>query len=586
MKWLTRMNDKLTGLNHAIGRFPLTTIFLIATAMISSYLVHSQKDNVKLLLTLVMGAFLSTAAQVAFERFYSKQSARFLLMGLVIVLTGGYYLLIHPVPVMSREIEIRTSVALFALLWAFIWIPVIKSQISFNKSFMIAFKSLFHSLFFSFIIYGGIAVILAVFSQLIVEIDGTAYAYTANIVFILFAPMYFLSLIPNYPSAKDQEDIKGVEEAANCPKFLEILLSYILIPLLAIFTLIIVLYILKNITGVFWTDSLLEPMLVSYAVTVILLYILVSEIENKFTSFFRKIFPKVLVPIVLFQIVSSVISLMESGVTYTRYYVILFGIFAAAAGILLSILPVRKNGFIAVLLIIFSVISIVPPVDAFTISRNSQIATLEQELLKYNMLENNRIKPNNSVSEQDQKIITRTVYYLEQMGYIKEIDYFPKDFNVYNDFYDTFGFKEYQEHLGTGNDGVYLMTEPGTTINIAGYDRFIQMELFKSDRNGEEQISEFKEAGKVYTLLKVTKGNEVDLKLMAENSRELISFPTQEIFDKFYNYTGTKETITTSEATFTKENDRAKMTIVVQNVSIEKEYNQNNAGIYIFVQIK
>lgn len=73
---------------------------------------------------------------------------------------------------------------------------------------------------------------------------------------------------------------------------------------------------------------------------------------------------------------------------------------------------------------------------------------------------------------------------------------------------------------------------------------------------------------------------------MAENNKELIRFNTQEIFDKYDNYHATKETIPADEATFTKENDGAKITIVVQNVSIEKQYNQNNAGIYVFIQIK
>ena len=173
---------------------------------------------------------------------------------------------------------------------------------------------------------------------------------------------------------------ESIDEAAHCPKFLEVLISYILIPLIAVFTLILVIYIIKNIGGEFWTDNLLEPMLVSYAITVILVYILASEIENKFTAFFRKVFPKVLVPIVLFQITSSILSLADTGVTHTRYYVILFGLFAAVSGILLSFLPVRKNGVIAALLIVFAIISIVPPVDAFTVSRSSQTNTLKNVL--------------------------------------------------------------------------------------------------------------------------------------------------------------------------------------------------------------
>ena len=577
MKWLKKFKDRLTGLTDAIGRFQLTTLFLLAAAVVNAHSISTQKNDTKLLLTFILGAFLSAVAQVGYERFFSNYSSRMVLMGAAILLTGGYYLVVRPAPDLSTEIVIRTVVAMFALLWAFIWVPIIKSHTSFNKSFMITFKSYFISLFFSGIIYGGIAIILIAFNELIFQIGYTAYPHTANLIFILFAPLYFLSLIPNYSRAKDDT----IDQAAHCPTFLRILLSYIFIPLLAVFTLILVFYIFKNINGAFWTDNLLEPMLVSYAISVILLYILVSELENKFTVFFRKVFPKVLIPIVLFQVASSVISLMETGVTHTRYYVILFGLFAIIAGILLSFLPVRKNGLIAALLIIFSAISIVPPVDAFTISRHSQIATLEKELLKYDMLQNNKIKPNKAVSEKDQKIMTNAVQYLDQMGYLKKIDWIPKNFDVYKDFEGTFGFREYQE-LGEENQSVYLTMEPLTPINISGFDRFIQINLLTSENNGEEKISDFEKAGKTYTVLKDSKV----LKVMGENSQELIRFNTQEIYDKFYNYTTTKGTITTDEATFTKENDRAKLTIVVQNVSIEKQTNQNDAGIFVFIQIK
>ena len=333
------------------------------------------------------------------------------------------------------------------------WVPVIKSKISFNSSFMISFKSLFNSLFFSGVIFAGISIILTAINQLIFTIDYTAYPHTVNIVFIIFAPMYFLSLIPIYPgvknNSKNQEKMdlqkESIDESAHCPKFLEVLISYILIPLIAVFTLILVIYIIKNIGGEFWTDNLLEPMLVSYAITVILVYILASEIENKFTAFFRKVFPKVLVPIVLFQITSSILSLADTGVTHTRYYVILFGLFAAVSGVLLSFLPVRKNGVIAALLIVFATISIVPPVDAFTISRSSQTDTLKNVLEQNNMLENNKILPNESISNKDKQTITNAINYLSRMEYTKKIAWLPEDFNAYEDFSDTFGFKEYQD---------------------------------------------------------------------------------------------------------------------------------------------
>ncbi len=590
MKWIKKIKERFTGLTDAIARFPLTTLFLLEAAMTNAYMISSQKDNSKFLLTFAIGAFLSAVSQVAYERFFTKFSSRFILMGAAAILTAGYYNIIMQPPAVSMENEIRSAVTLFALLIAFIWVPVIRSKISFNKSCLISFKAFFNSLFFSGVIFGGISLILAAFDQLIFNIDYTAYPHTANIVFIIFAPIYFLSLIPLYPGTGDkkashEQQKETIDMAASCPKFLEILLSYIVIPLIAVFTLILVIYIIKNIGGKFWTDNLLEPMLISYSITVISVYILASEIENMFSVFFRRIFPKVLVPIVLFQIISSIISVEDTGVTHTRYYVILFGIYAAAAGIILSFIPVRKNGVIAAMLIIFAAVSIVPPVDAFTISRTSQTHMLKNVLEKNNMLENNKIRPNESISNNDKKTITNAVHYLYMMNYTKEIKWLPDDFNAYEDFQTTFGFKEYQERVNF-NQPIYLGLNQQSPIKITDSDIFVQMDLYLSNENGGGKICDFKKKGKVYTLLKEYNKDKKHLKLMGENDQELISFNTQNIYDKFYHYTG-KELISAEEATFAEENDRVKMTIVVQNVSIDKQNEQNNnAHLFVFVHIK
>lgn len=541
MKKIYKFQDRLRGLNDAIARYPLTAAFLLAAAVINAYDINTEKDYSKFLITFVVGAFLGAVLQVAYERFFYKSSGRAVLMGAAVLLTVGYYLIIMPAPRLGMEIGIRTAVALFALLIAFIWVPVIRSKISFNESFLAAFKAFFNSLFFSGVIFGGIRIIIAAIDQLLFHVDYKAYSHAANIIFTLFAPMYFLSLIPVYPGAMDENkaqeriDIQKekIVKASHCPRFLEILISYIIIPLVAVFTVILLIYIIRNIGGKFWTDNLLEPMLVAYSITVILLYILASRLENKFSLFFRRVFPKVLVPIVLFQITSSVLSLAGTGITHTRYYVILFGIFAAAAGILLSIIPVRKNGIIAAMLIVFALISIIPPVDAFTISRKSQTDILKNVLLKNGMLDNNVIKPNASIPEEDKKIITKAIRYLRMMEYTKKITWLPADFDMYEDFYKTFGFNEY-EVPENYNQPVYLGLEQKTPIDITDYDSFVYFHVnISADSNANEKICDIVKSGKNYTLKKDTTNDKCDVYLAGENNQELIRFPTREIFDKF-----------------------------------------------------
>jgi len=579
-----------------ITRYPVTVVFLLAATIINGIEINEPGDRyIKYLITFVVGAFLSAVLQAVFERFYHKATARMSLMSLAALLTIGYYLIILPLPRLSIEIGIRTLVATFALYISFLWVPGIKSRISFNESFMAAFKALFITAFFSGIIFAGISIIFGTIDLLITNVNYRTYLHTANIVFVLFAPMYFLSFTPNYPGERnkdnEEERIKLQEETiqktTNCPKYLEILISYIIIPLTAVFTIILLIYIVQNIAGKFWTNNLLEPMLVAYSITVIIVYILASRLSNKFAELFRMIFPKVLVLIVIFQVISSFLKIGEEGITFGRYYVILFGIFAAIAGVVFSTLPVRKNGIVAAILIILSIISIVPPVDAFTVSKASQVSMLKRVLVNNNMLDDNVITPNASISEHDKQLIVKSVNYLRTMEYINQITWL-EDFNRENNFNVTFGFAEY-EQFDKENQYINVNLKQNMPIEIAGYDTFIYSNITINDNSeGETKISDFVISSKNYSLTKSMTDDNCTIKLQDDNKQDIISFETKEIFDSLANYSNEKELLTAEKAIFSKENEQSKMTLVIQNINIDRNSNRSNyyADLYILVDIK
>jgi len=106
------------------------------------------------------------------------------------------------------------------------------------------------------------------------------------------------------------------------------------------------------------------------------------------------------------------------------------------------------------------------------------------------------------------------------------------------------------------------------------------------DKQHNQKICVIEKDGKTYTLLKDFNKNRIDIKLKGENASDLFTFNTKEIYDKFYNYKAMKEQISVDEATFTKENDLVKLTIVVQNLNIDKQNDQYDALLLVFVQIK
>lgn len=602
MKLKESLQTAYKGIGRSITRFPLTVFFLIAVAVLNGIMIEKpREDYTRYLFTFLVGAMLSIVGQMLYERFSKKGTTRYLLMGGAAVLAVGYYFAVGPQTQYNLSISVKTGVALFALMIAFIWIPSIKSvKVPFHRSFLSALKAFFTTVLFAGVLAGGISAIFYATDRLLFTIDYKVLNHLLNIVGSLFAPIYFLSMTPLYPG-KLEEAIPNeawakrdetLDRQFTVPRFLDILISYIIIPLTAIYTLILLTYVVINIRGEFWTNNLLEPMLVSYAIIVIIVYILACNLENKFAVLFRKIFPKILVPIVVFQTIASFLKIQEMGITHGRYYVILFGIFATIAGLIFSFMSPKHNGLIAVVLLVLSTISIIPPIDAFTVSKNNQISFLEQKLIENDMLANNTIIPKSDVSLNDKIVITKVASYIDNMGYDEEVTYLPSDFSVYRDFNDTFGFDmTYSEADYPQGEGeyAYLNWDANPAIGITGFDMMIHQYLYYS--TGEPNITEnvpLEVDGKSYVLEKELIDKYYLLILKDDSGQELIRYDTKELYEAILDKGVTsgfdKGNLLIEDATLTTENDKVRMNILV--ASLERNNEFAGGDIYLFIEFK
>lgn len=91
-----------------------------------------------------------------------------------------------------------------------------------------------------------------------------AYGYMMAIVWILFATIYYLSLLPRFNS-EEVADRTYAQEAGHYPRFLEILVSYIAVPLVAAFTLVLLSYFVKIAVTRVWPTGHLGPMVLGYS---------------------------------------------------------------------------------------------------------------------------------------------------------------------------------------------------------------------------------------------------------------------------------------------------------------------------------
>src|SRR5699024_6470175 len=425
--------------------------------------------------------------------------------------------------------------------------------------------------------------------QLIVTINNKMYAHVLNIVLTLLAPSFFLSLIPLYPSKQQElttEQQEKLFRATHCPKTFYILISYIIIPLTMVYTVILLIYVLLNITGDFWKDNLLEPMLISYAVIVILVFFLASSLDNALVTFFKNIFPKILIPIVLFQTIASFLKIEDTGVTYGRYYVIMFGLFALISGVVFSFFSMKKHGWIALSLIILAIISITPPVDSFSVSRANQITLLKNTLIENDMLEDGEIVPNEDVSEKDETTITMTVSYLNQLDYTQDISWLPDSISQPDEFEETFGFEEeYEVTNYEDNDleSVYMDWDTAQAIDIQEYDQMVYLDInMQYPEEDENQPVPVKMNGTDYNLQKEITNDKINIYL-EKDDQQLITFDVAEAFSEILDSENT-DALSKEDATVTEENEDVKLTLVA--TSITNDGSGYTGEVYLFVEIK
>ena len=530
MKIVTLLQDRAKSISRAVIRFPLVIAFLVTIAVLTSLQIEVYTRNfTKEFLQLIVGIFLSGAVQIACEKMKKPLSVFLLSQGAVLAVTAAAYFLrifyLHDAGLVDG---LRVILLSFALLTAALWLPSIRWKANFNDVFMSLFKACFTAGFFSAVIWGGISLILlAVDSLQLLKLPMNLLAHISVWIWILLAPLLVLSLTPLFDGSEEEK--LHAEKQSKCPPFLRILLSFVLIPLAALFTLVLLAYMAKTLVN---GDSkaLMEPFILFYSIVVILLYVLASEIDNKMSSFYRFVFPKIMVGLAFYQLIVSSMKIPGEGVTYGRYFVLLFCIFSVVIGVLMSIFTVKRNNILALVLTAFAITAILPPVDFYSISAGSQVRILDQVLIKNNMIVNGVIVPNSSISEKDQGTISGTVQNLSDMDAMDKISQLPGNFKIYDDFQKTFGFPiYYTPEVNPESTYAYYSLDTSLPIDIQSYDSFFLMSANSATDTQSATITA--PDGKTYSCKVISSGSQLNLQILDASKQVVLTTTLKDKID-------------------------------------------------------
>lgn len=595
MNLWNRVKRSLAGVGQSLIRYPLTAFWLVCLAVVNAVEVEHPFDSYdRWLFTLLVGAIGGVVAEHLYERFLKRERQRWILLLAFGILAVVYYFLLPGTNFGNIVYFLRSLVLIFALFIASVWIPSIRNErVYFHQMFLANVKSMVISLLFSLVLTAGVGAIIGAVDQLLFAVDFRFMTHVANIIWSLFAPLYFLSLLPDErkqaaetPERISDPQTEKLETPFTVPRFLELLLSYIIIPVVAIYTVILLLYVILNMGSEFWTDNLLEPLLVSYAVAVTIIYLLSCNVKNKIVAFFQKVFPKVMLLIVLFQTIASVLKIQQMGITHGRYYVILFGVFAIFSAFVFSFFPPSKNGWIAVVLLVLSFISITPPMDAFTVARNSQSHLLERTLLKNKMVENREVIPKKEIPVEDKVKITRSVIYLYDMDAMEQAKYLPKTFQPYYQMERTFGFPlTYSTAEETGQRGrtAFFEWDHHTVVSVDSADYLIRFYLSPSEEELEPiQIQE--ESGETYVVKTEYTNPYYRTDLLDEEGDVVLSLELEELFQQAFQAAEEKASLSQEDMSLSTENEKAELKVLA--VSLEEYAERKSGDLFLFIRFK
>lgn len=559
---MKRINSEkiLNAIVQISSRFPMTMLFILALTGWQLYV-----DDIFLMLeptflVLTLGILLSITAQLAFERFFlDNPKIRWLLQGVVIVIVILYYWYLsrsylsidgpwnfYSIP------GIRSMILFFVSTILFIWLPSIKTDLKFSDTFLVAFKAYFSTFFFSVILYIGLFLIFGLFEFLFFSLDFNWGQHMATLVFCLFAPIFFVTNIPNYHLPEGEP-----KPARQMPKFLNYLISYILVPVLGILTVIIVLYIVTNITSDFFEDNILEGLLLTYTINGWILLILAASIDNQLVKWFRKIFPYALIFVVVLQMISTFLQIQEVGVTHGRYFILLFGVGSViSAGWYL----VKKQSLkmLPIVAVVAGFIALVPPVDAMTVSVNQQRNRIEAVLHEYDMFDAaGEIVPNEAVLEEDQETVSESLRYLSEISALNQLDWLPEA--QYNQMSEYLGFDLQEDSYfvdPTGTD-VFINDEE-TNISVGNFDQLFSLNLDDGSPNYTQNFEMDGETGELVVSLE----DEFMVWLAPEGTEEGVEFDFSHALEELEDEQGE---LSLEELTFNAESGEETAQIVIKN---------------------
>lgn len=414
---LTNLATFFTSFSLTFKRFPLTLLSSAIATGIIIYRVYLEKNleiqQGRELLTFGLGIPLFCALELRAER-EPRRKYIFWLVGLVILAAYFFFprqLTEDTVIAFPFAVRSITLVVVFHLLVAVL--PYLGTSNhdgfwSYNKNL---FLSILTATLYTVTLFVGLSLALLALKALFnLEVPDKSYAYLA----------FFLNVFGNtYLFLKNIPELAVSDADRQYPKGLKLFTQYVLLPLVAIYLVILICYELKIVFQWSLPEGWVSYLVLASGVFGILAFLLLYPIrEGKaWIQQFTKLFYWLLIPLVLLMFVAISVRVNQYGFTELRYLVLLLCIWLM--GISVYFIWSKKDHiiYIPLTLLLLGLLFAYSPLSGFMVSEWHQKHRLNQTLEKNKLINKGKLvhhKQKVKLSKADYDKIDAATEYLEK----------------------------------------------------------------------------------------------------------------------------------------------------------------------------
>lgn len=314
-----------------------------------------------------------------------------------------------------RYFHLSAGLHLAAAVVAYVGIDEPRGFWQFNRALFLRFLI---GAVYSAVLFVGLALALAGLDNLLgVSVPGEAYFRLWIVIAFLFHPWFVLAGVP--------DDFAALAERTDVPAGLRAFAQYVLLPLVAVYLVILTAYLVRVLATRAWPSGWIGYLVSALAGLGILSLLLIhpERDEHGWIDRYARAFWIAILPSTAMLLLAAWKRIAQYGVTERRYLLTALALWLGAIAVYYAVTRSRNIKRIPATLATLALVTFIGPWSAYATSRRSQVGRLETLLRSNGVLVAGRlVAPATQPPEEDRRQMAAVLEYLARVHGTAAID--------------------------------------------------------------------------------------------------------------------------------------------------------------------